>query len=497
MVLTSLAIMWLPNYGTIYGILAITLSVASLVSVGIPITPIVSEAYNNRKFDLTEYYIGHGLKYCGIFASMFGSSILAIAPIFLVLSGPYAMATVFLPYVVMSRIVFAFSKLLDDCTTGCNHPFYRIYYVLIENVGRTIFMAVFVIVLEMGWEGYLLAEVCGLLAKNVAGWIIFRIKIMRLYLSLVQTVFLPLIAGFAQYFVLQTLIAFLFTPLSWLFGAVIAIGIFVIVGMVVTPIYVFWPIYTIGGGWDPVGLDILKEATEISDISKPIARLFNDVAQKLARRSPLYNKFPIHFRSAQFELDELRVMMGREPRASLHVWDLLPQVVLLDNDEIKRRAFELFTERLPYDQLVWLLAESTLMVQDVFIKKPFGPITTTGGRIELNPDLLNPRPNAEKIKCLAKQIFETQHPSVDALHWLIAERRWLYVTIKNMKNKGDTGITMIPDSRHGGPAHAKKESKMIAEMRTAFKKSMSRMRELYEKYSRREAEGSIKNPQRE
>jgi O-antigen/teichoic acid export membrane protein len=483
MVLTSLAITWLPNYGTVYGILAITINVAGLISVGIPITPIVSEAYNNRKFDLTEYYIGHGLKYTGIFASMFGSAVLAIAPIFLVLSGPYALATVFLPFVAMSRILFAFGKLLDDCTTGCNRPSFRIYYVLIESVSRLVFMAVFIRGLELGWEGFLLAEICSLLAKNVAGWVIFRFKIMRLYMSFTQSIILPLIAGVAQYFVLKALIALVFAPLSWLLGSVIAIGLFVIVGMVITPIYVYWPIYSIGGGWDPVGLDILKEAVEISSLSKPIARLFNDMAQKLGRKSPLYNKFPIHFRSAQFELDELRVMMGREPRASLHVWDLLPQIVTLDKDEIKRRAFEIFTERLSYDQLVWLLAESTLMVQDVFIKKPFGPISTAKGRLELNPDLLNPRPNHDKIAKLAKQLFETQHPSIERLHWLIAERRWLYVTIKNMKRKGASGSPLIQAREHSGPAHVAKENKMAAEMRAAFKKSVDRLRHLTEKHS--------------
>ncbi|MBN2153445.1 MAG: lipopolysaccharide biosynthesis protein [Candidatus Lokiarchaeota archaeon] len=476
MVITSLAILWLPNYGTIYGVLAITIGVAGLINVGIPITPIVSEAYNNKKIDLTEYYIGHGLKYCGIFASMFGSTILAIAPIFLELSGPYALATVFLPYVAMSRILFAFGKLLDDCTTGCNRPSFRIYYVLVENATRLVLIHVFIVTLGMGWQGFLVAEICGLLAKNVAGWIAFRFKVMRLYMSFTQTVWLPLIAGIANFIVLEALIALLFPALSWLLGAVLAIGIFVIVGMVVTPLYVYWPIYTVGGGWDPVGLDILQEATEIADISKPIAKLFNDMAQKLARKSPLYNKFPIHFRSAQFELDELRVMMGREPRASLHVWDLLPQIIVLDTEAIKRRAFEVYTERLSYDQLVWLLAESTLMVQDVFIKTPFGPITTTEGRLELNPDLLNPRPNRGKIARLAKQIFDAQHPSMEELHWLIAERRWLYHTLEHVSQKGTTDLSMINGAanvRHATPAW---RHKIAEDMRAAFKKSMDRMR---------------------
>nr|MDO8114744.1 lipopolysaccharide biosynthesis protein [Candidatus Sigynarchaeota archaeon] len=351
MVITYLAISWLPNYGSVYGILAVTQNVAVLVSIEIPLTPIVSEAFNNRKIDLTEYYIGHGLKYCGMFASMFGSTIFAIAPILLVLSGPYALAVQYFPFVAVSRITWAFGKLMEDCTTGCNKPFFRFYYYLIEGGSRLFFMYIFIISMGMQWQGYLLAEICSLVAKNLVGWIIFRFKIMRVYISFTQTITLPIITGVLHYFVLQGILAAFFRPLSGFLGNTISIGVFVIIGLVVTPLFVWWPTYSILGGWDPVGLDILQEATEISEISKPIVRLFNIMAQKLARKSPFYNKFPIHFRSAQFELDELRVMMGREPKASLHIWDLLPQLVELDKEEVKRRAFEIFTERLSYDQL--------------------------------------------------------------------------------------------------------------------------------------------------
>ncbi|MFX0101074.1 MAG: lipopolysaccharide biosynthesis protein [Candidatus Hodarchaeota archaeon] len=433
MLITYLAISWLPNYATVYGILFVTMNVAMLVSIDIPITPIVSEAFNNRKLDLTEYYLGHGLKYCGIFSSMFASTVLAVAPVFLVLTGPYQLAVLYLPYVAIGRYFWAFNKLLEDSTTGCNRPFYRFYYILIENISRVILMVIFILHFQMAWIGYLLAEIGSLAIKTFTGWLIFKIKIMKPYMSLMQTVILPLISSIIQYFVLTFLINVLFSPLASVFGNFFTIIIFVIIGFLGTPLTVWWPIYTLLGGWDPVGLDILEEATEISGISKPVAQLFNKVVKKLARVSPLYNKFPIHFRSAQFELDQLRVMMGREPRASLHVWDLLPQMITLDHDEIEKRAFEIFSEHLPYDDYVWLLAEITLKIKDVIIRRPFGPVTRVRGEIELNVDFLNDKPNKGKIQRLAEEIHDHYHPTLEELHWLIAERRTIYNFLKRQK----------------------------------------------------------------
>ncbi len=213
MIITYLAILWLPNYGTIFGLFTSLVSVVALVSVDIPITSIVSEAYNNKKIDLTEYYLGNGLKYCGMFASIFGSVLLALGPIFIYLAGPYALAGEYLPYIVTGRMIWAFGKMLDDATNGCNHPFYRVYYYLIENATRLTLMVVFILGLKMGWIGYLFAEICGYLIKAVAGWLIFRYKIMNPYISWMQTLILPAITGIAHFWVIKAVISLLFIPL--------------------------------------------------------------------------------------------------------------------------------------------------------------------------------------------------------------------------------------------------------------------------------------------
>ncbi len=323
MAITYLAIAWLPDYATVFGAIAVTSIVVANISLNIPITPIVSEAFNNGKIDLTEFYIGHGLKYCGVFAAMFSSTIFAIAPLFLSRAGSsYALAAIYLPYMAVVQILAAFTSFLENASTGCNRPYYRFYYYLIEDLTYIGLMYVFIQIFHLLWIGYLLAQISSLIVKNIFGWTLFSKKIMHPYISVMQTIILPLIAGLAQYGVLVALNVTTFAAIALILTPVPTISIYMLIGFTVTPLLIFWPVYTILGGWDPVGLDIMNEATEISEMSKPIVKLFNYITQHLAKKSPFYNKFRIHFRSAQFELDELRVMMGRKPKESLHVRDI-------------------------------------------------------------------------------------------------------------------------------------------------------------------------------
>ena len=440
MIITYIAILWLPNYGTIFGLFTSLTSVVALISVEIPITPIVSEAYNNKKIDLTEYYLGHGLKYCGMFASIFGSVILALGPIFIYLAGPYALAAEYLPYIAAGRMIWAFGKMLDDSSNGCNKPFFRVYYYLIENATRLTLMAVFILGLNLGWIGFLLAEICGYIAKVIFGWLIFRTKIMNPYISSMQSIILPAITGFIHYWVIRAIISFLLLPVSMIFGTLVTIGFFIILFYLITPIYVWWPIYTLLGGWDPVGLDIMEEATEISDLSKPIARQFNKITQKLARKSPFYNHFRIHFRSAQYELDELRVMMGREPKHSLHIFDYLPKLAILDNKDIAYTAYLISKENKTYDQLVWMFAEECLRIQNaILFISSYG---THPAKLQIRPELLNPYPSHEKIQKRAEFIYQNNHPTERDLHWYIAERRLLYEYILKQKEQGKQEIQL-------------------------------------------------------
>ena len=433
MVITYMAILWLPSYGTLFGLFTASMNLVTLCAIDIPITPIVSEAYNNKKKDLTEYYMGHGLKYCGMFASIFGSTILAIAPIFIYMAGPYAEIAPYLPYIVLTRMIFGFGKMLDDCTNGCDKPFFRVFYYLIENSARLGFMALFILGLNLGWVGYLLAEGCGMFLKVIIGWAIFRYRIMNPYMSVMQTLILPAISGLVHFLVIKGLILILFNPMSALIGPHVSIGIFSGICLIITPLFVWWPTYTLLGGWDPVGLDIMEEATEIAGISKVIARQFNKMTKKLARKSPWYNRWRIHFRSAQYELDEIRVMMGREPKRSLHVFDFMPKLPILQHSDINFQAYDISKRGMTYDQLIWMLAEESLRIQEAIT------ISSTSKnkppKFRIKPDFLNHQPSHEKIEKRAKMIAEQQRPPTNELHWYIAERMLLYKYISENSDK--------------------------------------------------------------
>ena len=175
----------MPDYATVFGAIAVTSIVVANISLNIPITPIVSEAFNNGKIDLTEFYIGHGLKYCGVFAAMFSSTIFAIAPLFLSRAGSsYALAAIYLPYMAVVQILAAFTSFLENASTGCNRPYYRFYYYLIEDLTYIGLMYVFIQIFHLLWIGTCLPKYK--LDCKEYFWVdsIFKEKIMHaVYLS--------------------------------------------------------------------------------------------------------------------------------------------------------------------------------------------------------------------------------------------------------------------------------------------------------------------------
>nr|MDO8110020.1 hypothetical protein [Candidatus Sigynarchaeota archaeon] len=116
-----------------------------------------------------------------------------------------------------------------------------------------------------------------------------------------------------------------------------------------------------------------------------------------------------------------------------------------------------------------------------FIRKTFKATSSIKGQVELNPDLLNPKPNANKIKKLAQQISTTMHPTPEQLNWLIAERRLLYHTIKNLKDLGKIKLPLDKSRVQQVSALKAWQRKVAMEMRASFKKSVDRITEMMKK----------------
>ena len=101
-----------------------------------------------------------------------------------------------------------------------------------------------------------------------------------------QTIILPLIAGLVDGRCTWALNVTTFAAIASILTPVPTISIYMLIGFTVTPLLIFWPVYTILGGWDPVGLDIMNEATEVSESPNQLLSLLIILPSTLPK-SPL------------------------------------------------------------------------------------------------------------------------------------------------------------------------------------------------------------------
>jgi hypothetical protein len=95
-------------------------------------------------------------------------------------------------------------------------------------------------------------------------------------------------------------------------------------------------------------------------------------------------------------------------------------VIDLDADAIRKRAFELSTQKKSYDDLIWLLAESDLRLRDAYVKR----VGVTGKSVVVNKATIVEKPDPASIKRLAAELA-AKRPKVQDVHWGIAENQFI------------------------------------------------------------------------
>ncbi len=106
--------------------------------------------------------------------------------------------------------------------------------------------------------------------------------------------------------------------------------------------------------------------------------------------------------------------------------------ITVDTDQIQKLAYEISQQPKTWDELVWLFAESELRLAPAYalgnlFQPGAGPAT-----VYLYPARIVDSPREEDIRKLAEQVA-AQGPSLQDLHWFIAERAYAYNTVKAMK----------------------------------------------------------------
>jgi hypothetical protein len=105
-------------------------------------------------------------------------------------------------------------------------------------------------------------------------------------------------------------------------------------------------------------------------------------------------------------------------------------MIEINKEKIQKLAYQLSQEQKSYDDWIWLLAEAELRLRPAYVgsllyQEKDGVLFT-----EIDATLMLDEPSEEVIHQLAEEIAKSS-PSVQELHWFIAERRYIYDSAKN------------------------------------------------------------------
>jgi len=280
-----------------------------------------SEAVNNGKKNLAQYYMANTFKYYGFFTVGIACLVIGYFPtvlnVMLVLGGAesYLLAIPFILPNILHTLMEQPQGEADKIIVMAHKPNFKItmdllhmtlgylftfLYLFVWRWPQTYGLAVMIWLITMG------NIVPDLIQMFFEYWYIHK-YICKIKIAWWQSFAAPLIPGFItlaegfawSYWVFPVLSA-LITPI----GAVIASVTFAfLVGL----IFNFCILYGFFGGWDDHTLGVFKEAVYISGPSRFFWIPVYKISLALVKKSPLHNKFPMDHVDAEREMIELMI----------------------------------------------------------------------------------------------------------------------------------------------------------------------------------------------
>ncbi|MHA1732396.1 MAG: lipopolysaccharide biosynthesis protein [Promethearchaeota archaeon] len=312
--LVFLLFTYLPNYSTVWGLYSLALTVGNLASsLRFQLVSTLSEAYNNEKHALTQNYITRAYRWWGIIEGLIGTVIFAGAPLLGIVAGEnYAGMVPMIQVLVVTHIPHMTIVITDDINYGCNKPHYNIAFLACEQATRLTLTFLFLTGTNLGWVGVAVAQGVAFVVKFVVSYAVINSRIVKMRINPWQSVVAPVVAALSMYGVIQLVLWLGFPPLASLLGATVAAMLLIIAALLFLPLLVFFPVYALMGGWDDASLAIFEKAVRLSGPSRPIVSFVLRVTRKIARVTPLHNRFAIPQEAADREIAELMLQRERE-----------------------------------------------------------------------------------------------------------------------------------------------------------------------------------------
>ena len=299
---------WLPSYSSLLGLFMTGEMLSHMVCTfsfsGLGAS--LSESYNNGKYRLTRFYIEQAYKWLGTFGwFMIGLLFYGASLIGLIIGENWQGVTLIIQTLIFFKITYMFGSHLSGYLNGVGHPEYNILVEAIKQGTRLITLWFFLVVIPMGLMSLVYSLGCSYVALWLSSHLIFHFKIMKIRINLWQTFIAPLGAAFTMAGCIRLGLIYIIPLFQVWFGMLIGVIVMMMFFIAVGPLFIFFPMYALLGGWDTPSLAILKRSVAMSGPSKFYIQAMYWVSNGIAKRSPLTNRFPIPDDGVNQEIQEL------------------------------------------------------------------------------------------------------------------------------------------------------------------------------------------------
>ncbi|MBN2153816.1 MAG: hypothetical protein JW839_20325 [Candidatus Lokiarchaeota archaeon] len=329
---TTMLLMYIermPQYSTWIVLCGLAGGVSGIVDMGsFNLTAAIAESYMNGKKELARFYVETTFKWNGFLMCFLTLTLISVMPMLMteIIKLPglenYLLAVPFLVPTLIHKLFMPWISIPDTVLIGTLHiNFYTINRV-VEEVNQVVFVWLYLYVFNLnvtfgiGGIVYILAfeHFWPRIIKMIACWVFINKRVMKVRINWMQTFVIPLVSSIPVLAAGILYYTFAFQPLKELFDfldeyAVVGpAAIFVLIGLLVFPLFVFLPLTGYLGGWDDFQLLTFRKAVDLSGPTKPVAMLMYKSIMFGAKRSKYHNRFKIDWSGASKEIEELMTM---------------------------------------------------------------------------------------------------------------------------------------------------------------------------------------------
>jgi hypothetical protein len=315
----------LPQYATWVVLKSFAGGLTGIVNVGnFETVSSIAESYSNGKKELAQFYVSYALKWNSFLKMFLIMVMVGVMPMIIkIITGlegleNYQAALVFIPFLLIEQLFFAFIEISDPILMGTLHvPFYTAVR-LGEEIVRLIIIYLLLFVFHVGTMGPIgVALVLGWdrfyarVIKMIAAIMYINRHIFKVEIYWMSSLIIPFLASLPTLFVSLTLTTRVATILEKYIGLLPTAAIMVVLCILILPIFLFLPLTGILGGFDDFQLKTFKKSVELSGPSRPIVKQFYNVVLWGHNHCPWKNKFKIPWEIPLQQINEQLIEKAR------------------------------------------------------------------------------------------------------------------------------------------------------------------------------------------